>query len=226
MGQITNALTCFEAALTVFTPDSFPRECIGTGLELGKLTLAAGKKAEAFRCFAIIIEAVEMLSRWENYESLHQEIPANISAYIQIVTLCLACGEREKVREYAERLGSPFILDLLQNVQLQQITSVGQFFDLALKTVVENENNPQAFYQLLEDNLEQLNDSLVEILNTIKLFFPALGPAEEINIAAAILSFSRLIQHFDKGDEENNWEIAKAGYEVAAAVFTQEKFPE
>ncbi|WP_341737607.1 CHAT domain-containing protein [Microcoleus sp. CAWBG640] len=226
LGQIADALTCFEAALTVFTPASFPRECIGTGLELGKLTLAAGQKAEAFQCFAKVIEAVEILSRWGNYESLHLEVPANISAYIQIVTLCLACGEREKAREYAERSDSPFILDLLQNVQLQQITSLGQFFDLALKTVVENENNPQAFYQLLEDNLEQLNDSLVERLNTIKLFFPALGPAEEINIAAAILSFCRLIQHFDKGDEENNWKISKAGYEVAAAVFTQEKFPE
>ncbi len=226
LGQIADALTCFEAALTVFTPASFPRECIGTGLELGKLTLAAGKKAEAFQCFAKVIEAVEMLSRWGNYESLHLEVPANISAYIQIVTLCLACGEREKAREYAERSGSPFILDLLQNIQLQQITSLGQFLDRALQTVVESETNPQAFYQLLEDNLEQLNDSLVEGLNTIKLFFPALGPAEEINIAAAILSFSRLIQHFDKGDEENNWKIAKAGYEVAAAVFTQEKFPE
>ncbi len=226
LGQIADALTCFETALTVFTPASFPRECIATGLELGKLRLAAGKKAEAFQCFAIVIEAVEMLCRWANFASLPQEIRQKNYAYLQIVMLCLACGEREKAREYAHNSGSPLILDLLQNVEIQQITSLGQFLDRALQTVVESETNPQAFYQLLEDNLEQLNDSLVEKLNTIKLFLSELGPAEEINIAAAILNFSRLVQHFDKGDEENNWKIAKAGYEVAATIFTQEKFPE
>jgi len=226
LAQIANALTCFEAALTVFTPASFPRECIATALELGKLTLAAGKKAEAFQCFAIVIEAVEMLSRWSDSESLHQEIPEKNSAYLQIVTLCLACGERAKAREYAHHSRSPLIIDLVQDVEIQQITSLGQFLDRALQTVVETETNPQAFYQLLEDNLEQLNDSLVQKLNTIKLFFSKLGPAEEINIAAAILNFSKLVQHFDKGDEENNWKIAKAGYEVAATIFTQEKFPE
>jgi len=226
LGQIANALTCFEAALTIFTPDSFPRECIKTGLELGKLTLAAGKKPEAFQCFARVIEAVETIARWGNSESLHQEIPETNYVYLQIVTLGLACGEREKAREYAARSASPFILDLLQNVQIQQITSLGQFLDRALQTAIESETNPQAFYQLIEENLEQLNDSLVEKFNIIKLFLSELGPAEEINIAAAILSFSRLVQHFDKGDEENNWKIAKAGYEVAATVFTQEKFPE
>jgi len=232
LGQIANALTCFEAALTIFTPDSFPRECIATGLELGKVALATGKKAEAFRCFARVIEAVETIARWGNSESLHQKIPEKNYAYLQIVTLCLACGEREKAREYANRSASPLIVDLLQDVEIQQITSLGQFLDRALQTAIESETNPQAFYQLIEENLEQLNDSLVERFNALKLilseklFLSELGPAEEINLAAAILKFSSLIQHFDKGDEENNWKIAKAGYEVAAAVFTQEKFPE
>jgi tetratricopeptide (TPR) repeat protein len=169
LAQIANALTCFEAALTIFTPDSFPRECIETGLELGKVALATGKKAEAFEGFEIVIEAVEMLSRWGNSESLHQEISEKNYAYLQIVTLCLACGEREKAREYADRSGSPFILDLLQNVQIQQITSLGQFLDRALQKALESETNPQAFYQLIEENLEQLNDSLVERFNDYKI---------------------------------------------------------
>lgn len=232
LAQIANALTCFEAALTIFTPDSFPRECIATGLELGKLTLAAGKKAEAFRCFSRVIEAVETSARWGNSASLHQEIPEKNYTYLQIVTLCLACGEREKAKEYADRSGSPLIVDLLQNVQIQQITSLGQFLDRALQTAIESETNPQAFYQLIEENLEQLNDSLVERFNDLKLILSEklllseLGPAEEINLAVAILNFSSLIQHFDGGDEENNWKIAKAGYEVAATVFTQKDFPE
>lgn len=232
LAQIANALTCFEAALTIFTPDSFPRECIETGLEFGKLTLASGKKAETFRCFARVIEAVETSARWDNSASLHQEIPEKNYVYLQIVTFCLACGEREKAREYAQRSGSPFILDLLQNVQIQQITSLGQFLDRALQTAIESETNPQAFYQFIEENLEQLNDSLLERFNDLKLILSEklllseLGPAEKINLAAAILQFSSLIQHFDGSDKENNWKIAKAGYEVAATVFTHKDYPE
>ncbi|MEG4301687.1 tetratricopeptide repeat protein [Microcoleus sp. D3_18a_C4] len=74
LAQIANALTCFQAALKVFTPTSFPRECIETGLELGKVALATDKKAEAFEGFEIVIEAVEMLSRWGDSESLYRDL--------------------------------------------------------------------------------------------------------------------------------------------------------
>ncbi|MEZ2241130.1 CHAT domain-containing protein [Microcoleus sp.] len=226
LAQIANALTCFQAALTIFTPASFPRECIETGLELGKVALATGKKAEAFEGFEIVIEAVEMLCRWGDSESLHQEIPENFHAYTRIVTLCLACGERETAREYAERSGSPFILDLLQNVQLQQITSISLFLTKVLDTVAKSENNPQVLYQLLEANLDKLDNSFVERLSLIKFDISQLGPQEAIYLAARVLKFSSLIEDFSEGNGENNRKIAKTGYEVAATVFTEEDFPE
>lgn len=226
LAQIANALTCFQAALKVFTPTSFPRECIETGLELGKVALATGKKAEAFEGFEIVIEAVEMLSRWGDSESLHQEIPAKISAYTQIVALCMDCGELEKARSYAERSSSPVILDILENVQLQQITSTSQFLIKVLDTVAKSENNPQALYQLLETNLDKLDNSFVERLSLIKFDISHLGPGEAINLAARVLNFSSLIEDFPEGNAENNRKIAKTGYEVADTVFTEEDFPE
>jgi CHAT domain-containing protein len=226
LAQIANALTCFQAALKVFTPTSFPRECIETGLELGKVALATGKKAEAFEGFEIVIEAVEMLSRWGDSESLHQEIPAKISAYTKIVALCMDCGELEKAREYAERSSSPVILDILENVHIQQITSTSQFLIKVLDTVAKSENNSQALYQLLEANLDKLDNSFVERLSLIKFDISQLGPGEAINLAARILNFSSLIEDFPKGNSENNRKIAKTGYEVAATVFTEENFPE
>jgi CHAT domain-containing protein len=226
LAQIANALTCFEAALKVFTPASFPRECIETGLELGKVALATGKKAEAFEGFEIVIEAVEMLSRWGDSESLHQEIPAKISAYTKIVALCMDCGELEKAREYAERSSSLVILDILENVHIQQITSTSHFLLKVLDTVAKNENNSQALYQLLEANLDKLDNSFVERLSLIKFDISQLGPGEAINLAARILNFSSLIEDFPKGNAENNRKIAKTGYEVAATVFTEEDFPE
>ncbi|MDF0555669.1 CHAT domain-containing protein [Kamptonema sp. UHCC 0994] len=225
LAQFANALTCFQAALKVFTPASFPRERIETGLELAKVAFATGKKAEAFECFEIVIEAVEMLSFWGDSESLHQEIPA-ISAYTQIVGLCMNCGELEKAREYAERSSSPVILDLLENVQFQQITSISQFLIQVLDTVAKSENNPEALYQLLEANLDRLDNSFVELLNLIKFDLSKLGPQEAIYLASRVLNFSSLIEDFPKGNAENNRKIAKTGYEVAATVFTEEDFPE
>lgn len=226
LAQIANALTCFQAALKVFTPTSFPRECIETGLELGKVALATDKKAEAFEGFEIVIEAVEMLSRWGDSESLYQEIPAKISAYTKIVALCMDCGELEKARSYAERSSSPVILDILENVQIQQITSTSQFLIKVLDTVAKSENNSQALYQLLEANLDKLDNSFVERLSLIKFDISQLGPGEAINLAARVLNFSSLIEDFPEGNAENNWKIAKTGYEVAATVFTEENFPE
>ena len=226
LAQTANALTCFQAALKVFTPTSFPRECIETGLELGKVALATGKKAEAFEGFEIVIEAVEMLSRWGDSESLHQQIPENFSAYTQIVALCMNCGELKKAREYAERSSYPVILDLLENVQIQQTTSTSQFLIKVLDTVAQSENNSQALYQLLEANLDKLDNSFVERLNLIKFDISQLGPGEAINLAARVLNFSSLIEDFPEGNAENNWKIAKTGYEVAATVFTEEDFPE
>jgi len=226
LAQIANALTCFQAALKVFTPASFPRECIETGLELGKVAFATGKKAEAFEGFEIVIEAVEMLSRWGDSESLHQEIPAKISAYTQIVALCMDFGELEKARSYAERSSSPVILDILENVQIQQITSTSQFLIKVLDTVAKSENNPQALYQLLEANLDKLDNSFVERLSLIKFDISHLGPGEAINLAARVLNFSSLIEDFPEGNAENNRKIAKTGYQVAATVFTEEDFPE
>ena len=226
LAQIANALTCFQAALKVFTPASFPRECIETGLELGKVAFATGKKAEAFEGFEIVIEAVEMLSRWGDSESLHQEIPAKISAYTQIVALCMDFGELEKARSYAERSSSPVILDILENVHIQQITSTSQFLIKVLDTVAKSENNPQALYQLLEANLDKLDNSFVERLSLIKFDISHLGPGEAINLAARVLNFSSLIEDFPEGNAENNRKIAKTGYEVAATVFTEEDYPE
>ena len=226
LAQIANALTCFQAALKVFTPASFPRECIETGLELGKVALATGKKAEAFEGFEIVIEAVEMLSRWGDSESLHQEIPKKLFVYTEIVGLCMNCGELEKAREYAERSSLPVILGLLENVQIQQINSISQFLIKVLDTVAKSENNPQALYQLLEANLDKLDNTFVERLSLIKFDISQLGPGEAINLAARVLNFSSLIEDFPKGNAENNRKIAKTGYEVAATVFTEEDFPE
>ncbi|MEW6496739.1 MAG: CHAT domain-containing protein [Cyanobacteriota bacterium] len=224
--QITEALNCFRAALRVFTPTSFPRDCIKTGLSLGDTALAAEMKAEAFEGYAVAIEAVEQNRRWANAFAQGREIPEELLAYTKMVVFCITNGERNKAREYAQRSGSQSILNLLDSNEFQQIQAISQFLGQVLQTTSESNGDPQVVYQFLEANLDKLDDRCVEMLGITKAVLLQVTSEEAINMAAAILNFSSLIQHFSQGNGDINWKIANIGYEVAATVFTQEAFPE
>jgi CHAT domain-containing protein len=225
-GQITEALDCFRAALGVFTPTSFPRDCIKTGLSLGDTALAAGIKAEAFEGYAVAIEAVEQNRRWTDAFAQGREIPEEVLAYTKMVVFCITNGERNKAREYAERSGYQHILDLIDSDEFQQIQGISEFLGQVLQTTSQSNGGPQVVYQLLEANLEKLDDRFVEMLGITKAVLSQMTSGQAINMAAAILHFSSLIQHFSEGNRDINWKIANTGYEVAATVFTQEAFPE
>ncbi len=225
-GQITEALNCFRAALEVFTPASFPRDCIKTGLSLGDTALAAGMKAEACEGYAVAIEAVEQNRRWTDAFAQGREIPEEVLAYTKMVVFYITNGERNKAREYAERSGSQSLLDLLDSDKFQQIQGISQFLSQVLQTSSESNGDPQVVYQLLEANLDKLDEHFVEMLGITKAVLSQVTSEQAINMAAAILTFSSLIQSFPQGSSEINWKIANTGYEVAATVFTQEAFPE
>lgn len=225
-GQITEALECFRAALQVLTPTSFPRYCISTALSLGDTAFAAGMKSEAFESYAVAIEAIEQNRRWANI-SYDQEVPQEFLAYLKIVTFCLANGERNKAREYAERSGLQDILNLLDSDEFQFQISNSQFLDQLFKETYESNGESQAVYQILENNLDKLNEQFVQtlqVLNNDLRQMMSLGQA--IEFAATLCHFSDIIEQFPKGDKAINLKIAATGYEVAANVFNQQDFPE
>ncbi|MBD2695066.1 CHAT domain-containing protein [Anabaena catenula] len=223
--QITESLDCLRAALQVFTPTDFPRDCIQTGLILGKTALAAGMKAEAFAGYAIAIEAVEQIRSWSNI-SQPQEISEEIFVYTSMVVLCIANGERDKAREYAERSGLQQVLNLLDGDELQQIFSDSQFFEQLLQATSESNGESQAVYQILENNLNKLDEQFIQHLQRLEDVFRKIPSGQAIQIAATILSLSNLIREFPQGDKAINLKIAVTGYEVAATVFTKKDFSE
>ncbi|BAZ33487.1 TPR repeat-containing protein (plasmid) [Cylindrospermum sp. NIES-4074] len=225
VSQITEALDCLRAALQVFTPTDFPRDCIPTGLILAKTALAAGMKAEAFAGYEIAIEAVEQIRHWAGI-SQKQEIPEEIFAYTNIVVFCIINGERDKAREYAERSGYQQILNLLDSDVIQQILSDSQFLGQLLQATAENNGEPQAVYHILENNLNKLDEEFVQHLQRLEDVFRKIPSGQAVQIAATILSLSNLIREFPQGDKAINLKIAVTGYEVAATVFTQTAFPE
>ncbi|MHC5821669.1 MAG: tetratricopeptide repeat protein, partial [Nostoc sp.] len=223
--QITEALDCLRAALQVFTPTDFPRDCIETGLILGKTALAAGMKAEAFEGYAVAIEAVEQSRHWAGI-SQKQEIPEEIFAYTNMVVFCITNGERDKAREYAERSGSQKILNLLDSDEFQQIYSNSQFLGQVLQVTAESNGESQAVYQILENNLNKLDEQFVQHLQKLEDVFGHIPSGQSLQIATTILSFSNLIRGFPQGDKAINLRIAATGYEVAATIYTKKDFHE
>ncbi|MEH2378226.1 MAG: CHAT domain-containing tetratricopeptide repeat protein [Nostoc sp.] len=222
--QITEALDCLHAALQVFTPTNFPRDCIKTGLSLGKTALAAGMKAETFEAYAVTIEAVEQSRHWAGI-SQKQEIPEEIFAYTNMVVFCITNGERDKAREYAERSGFQHLLTFFDTDEFQQISSNSQFLEQVLQATSESNGEAQAVYQILENNLNKLDEQFVQHLQRLEDVFGQMTPGQSLKIATTILSFSNLIREFPQGDKAINLKIAVTGYEVAATVFTKKDFP-
>jgi tetratricopeptide (TPR) repeat protein len=223
--QINEALDCLRAALQVFTPTDFPRDCIQTGLILAKTALAAGMKAEAFTGYAIAIEAVEQIRSWSNI-SQPQEISEEIFVYTSMVVLCIANGERNQARKYAERSGYQEVLSLLDDDKIQQIFSDSQFLEQLLLATYESNGESQAVYQILENNLNKLDEQFIQHLQRLEDVFSEIPSGQALEIAAIILSLSNLIREFPQGNKAINLKIASTGYEVAASVFTKKDFPE
>jgi len=224
-GKCTEAIDCLRSALQVFSPTNYPRDCIRTGLILGKTALAAGMKVEAFEGYEIAIEAGEQIRRLGGIPQA-QEMPEEIFAYTNLVIFCILNGERDKAREYAERSGFQQVLNLLYTDEFKQILSNYQFLGQVLQATAENQEESQALYQFLENNLNRLDEKFVQQMLDFYHVLRYMTLGQSIQTAATLLSFSDLIWQFPQDDKEINLKIAATGYELAATVFNKKDFPE
>ncbi|BDA67674.1 TPR repeat-containing protein [Calothrix sp. PCC 7716] len=104
------------------------------------------------------------------------------------------------------------------NEQRQQNNSQIAFFMHLLQLSLDSEANHELVYPVLEENLDKIDERLIKILHYMAEY-------NQLNLAAAdgISAFSNLIQWFPLGNKATNLEISIAGYEVASAVYAQEK---
>ncbi|MDF0552163.1 CHAT domain-containing tetratricopeptide repeat protein [Kamptonema sp. UHCC 0994] len=104
----------------------------------------------------------------------------------------------------------------------QYLTFLGE----VLQAVAYN-SEPQAVYPLLSANLDKLDQHFAQLLHSwATAILSEAEPAQARRIAAQIGNLSIIIGRFPLGSRANNLEIEIAGYEVVAAVFTREGFPE
>ncbi len=101
------------------------------------------------------------------------------------------------------------------------------FLMLVLEETSNCNGNPQPVHKLLQNNLELLDDNFAVILQSwATVTMAQVEPKQAQYIAAVICNFSNLMQQFSLSSRSNNLEIAIAGYEIVATVYTREAFPE
>ena len=96
-----------------------------------------------------------------------------------------------------------------------------------LQAIDDSNGNSQVVYPLLQENLDKLDDNFATFLRSwVMASLPQIESELAQAFADGIVNFSFLIQEFPLGSIASNQEIAIAGYEVAATVFTREAFPQ
>jgi tetratricopeptide (TPR) repeat protein len=100
------------------------------------------------------------------------------------------------------------------------------FLDQIYEATLESNSEQQVVYQLLAENLDKLNDDFAVLLHRIITdTLSQVEPEQAQSIAAVIGNFSDLMREFPQGDRASNLEIAIAGAEVAATIFTRDVYP-
>ena len=109
---------------------------------------------------------------------------------------------------------------------LKNNDSQEDFLFQVLQAIPDSDANSQVVYLLLQENLDKLDQDFATFLRSWAVTtLPYMAPELAQVIAKGIVNFSLSIQKFPLGSIASNLEIAIAGYEVAATVFTREAFP-
>jgi tetratricopeptide (TPR) repeat protein len=91
---------------------------------------------------------------------------------------------------------------------------------------VKYDRNSEAIYPLLERYIDKLDEKLLWVLQDwAKAKLSRVELEQKPLMAADIGNFSKLISEFPLGNRTNNIEIAIAGYEIIANIYTRQAFP-
>lgn len=112
--SLETAVTAYEQALIVYTPESKPIECLQTSRNFGNLHFMQGNWQAAIEAYSIAIEAVEQSREWAISDENKQEVISNaITVYQNIIQACINQGQIDKAIEYVERSKTRNLVDLL-----------------------------------------------------------------------------------------------------------------
>ncbi|MBE8970165.1 CHAT domain-containing protein [Nostocales cyanobacterium LEGE 12452] len=118
-GQSFEAITCLQSALEVYTPTTFPVECLVSGRNLGNIAYTIKDWDRAIEGYSVAIEAVEQSRSWVNTDKRRQEVlGAAIDVYAKIVQVHINTAQCNRALEYIERSKTRNLVELLANKNL------------------------------------------------------------------------------------------------------------
>lgn len=96
LGQINEAISCFQLALEIFKPNIFPLKCKMSGVNLGNTAFADRRWAKAIEGYDVAIKAVEQSRTWSSNDSRRREITSEaMEVYVKAVQACInKCRDR------------------------------------------------------------------------------------------------------------------------------------
>ncbi|WP_353932201.1 CHAT domain-containing tetratricopeptide repeat protein [Okeanomitos corallinicola TIOX110] len=118
-GQSFEAITHLHSALEVYTPTTFPVECLVCGRNFGNIAYTIKDWDRAIEGYSVAIEAVEQSRSWVNTDKRRQEVlGAAIDVYAKIVQVHINTAQCNRALEYVERSKTRNLVELLANKNL------------------------------------------------------------------------------------------------------------
>ena len=147
--NIKNAISCYQTALNICTPNSRPIDCLRTSVALGNFAYVESNYLLAVDAYAIAIDATEQTREEASNDDRKQEIISNaIEVYQNIVQACINLGQIDKAIEYVERGKARNLVDLLATRDLYPKGDIPQevkdrLDDLRQETIAEEKRLSQ-----------------------------------------------------------------------------------
>ncbi|MEM7553353.1 MAG: CHAT domain-containing protein [Cyanobacteria bacterium P01_A01_bin.84] len=166
LGEIPKAIACFQKALEVFTPTTFPFESTRTGRNLGNAAYKNHLWQEAIAGYGVAIEAIEICRDKINSDEQRQAIIQEaLDVYARMVEACVNSGTKEdlaKALETVERSRSRYLVDLIASKNFAEQEEISPELHEYLKKYEELQRQIDNKHSRYERNIKPDSDSIGE----------------------------------------------------------------
>ncbi|MEB3828596.1 CHAT domain-containing protein, partial [Phormidium sp. CCY1219] len=119
--HLQRAIECYQAALTVWTPELFPLECLQTARNWANLEFTEGHWQAALTQYQVAIEAIERSRRSALSEDRRQQIVReSLHVYENAIQAAINLNRISTALEIVERVRAKRLVDLMATADLYQ----------------------------------------------------------------------------------------------------------
>ena len=127
LGKSDEKIRCLKLSLEVFTPASFPLNCLKAGRNLGNSGYNTEQWETAIQGYGAAIEAVEQLCEWVSSPRRRQQVLVDaLDVYEKMVQACLKGGREDLALTTIERSKSRSLVQMITDITLEPKTATDE----------------------------------------------------------------------------------------------------